>query len=165
MHICMIHILKCEKPQSPYILRNLRTDNPIPISNYNQLGLYKVGMYILRFCKWQYWGEISILSFHIWNVCPQFLYITGLQILQYTNKISNPIQLECLTDTCSKRQIVILVLYILLCNKKSLKQNDPCAKNRIRNKEMKPIKWVINWNFQNTQKCMEEIQNRNCNVK
>ena len=65
---------------------------------------------------------ISVLSFCIWQTY-KFYNIQTKSVTQSNWK--------CLTDTCSKRQFVVLVFYILLCIKKSLiKQNGACAKNR-----------------------------------
>ena len=44
-----------------------------------------------------------------------------------------------------KRQLVVLMLDILLSNKKP--RNGAHAKNGISNKKLEFINWVINWNF------------------
>lgn len=57
----------------------------------------------------------------------------------------------------SKEQIVLLVLGILLNNKKSLKI-DECAKNGIKNEKLDLINWVDNWNFKYTKVCRRNIK-------
>ena len=92
MHICMNHILKCEKHRSLYILWNQWADIPFFISNYNQLGLYKLdspsSALVNDNTEMEFSSSVSIHGIYI---CPQLLYITNLQ---YTNKIRNPTQME-----------------------------------------------------------------------
>ena len=93
--------------------------------------------------------------------CTSLASVNNSQTIYNQNQEPNLIG-NILLTLDSKRPFLVLTLCILLSYNKRL-DDGVSVKNRIRNKKLEVIK-VINWKFLNTQRCTEEIGNKNWNV-